>query len=382
MKIKNVFITLGVTAAMGFGAFAGIKANRGEVKSASAATNYKSFYLDCSAFDGWDSESICLGTWNGTVNTYTEAKKIAEDYWVVSIDITGLSLVEFYRCSPGNTGIRWNKSSYTEDFASKNLCKITNWDESSTWSSGEVSAVLKTEANSWGTGTAMSETTNYSEYGYAAQWSLLNYTFIKDVEVKAVLTINGNDIWLDVDSCGASDLDGIQARKDNNNVEVNVTAAFNLYVKLGSSNEYYFEVLYENEALQFARDFVNAISTICENTKNNPVGAAPSAMSTAWANQNTAFSALSANAKTYLQNSDDYDHSELDALEEMYDYIIAKYTGLTNFLGRSSSGTNFGINPIVDDNSNSIVVIIVVASTISLVALGGFFFIKRKKESK
>lgn len=38
MKLRNMFITLGVATAMGFGAFAGIKASQGEVKEAAAAT--------------------------------------------------------------------------------------------------------------------------------------------------------------------------------------------------------------------------------------------------------------------------------------------------------------------------------------------------------
>lgn len=377
MKIKNIFTTLGLAFAA-IGISAGL-AHKGQVKEVKAdETNYKAFYLDCSAHGDWDGESICLGTWNGTANTYTEATKLQDNYWVVSIDITGLTNIEFYRCKPGDVNTRWNKSVYTEDFATKNLCKVTNWNESGSWSAGEVSMVLKSAADSWQIGTPMAETTNYSETGYAAQWNLLNHDFTADVQMKAVLTINTHDIWLDIGSCGASNLDGIEASKADGNVTINTTAKYNLYVKLGASHQYYFEVLYENEALQFARNFLSHFSTICPNTKNNPQGAAPSAILNQWEDEIDNFNALSDNAQKYLKKLDDYDHLELDQLEELYDYLLGKYTGLTNFLNRSLELSNNTYSYSQANNNTTLIVAVI--SSLAIVSVLGLFLLKRKQD--
>lgn len=137
VKIMKKLSIMFASVAMLFGVGLGVSAlhTNDEVSKADAASTMKTFFLDCTSVDGWDSESICIGTWNGTVNTYTEATKKAENYWQVTIDISGLLGVEFYRCSPGNTGTRWNKSSWNSNPSSNNYCQITNWDESSNWSS-------------------------------------------------------------------------------------------------------------------------------------------------------------------------------------------------------------------------------------------------------
>lgn len=122
---------------LGIGAFAGVKlAKESQPVEVKAATSMKTFFLDCTGVSNWDDQSICIGTWDGSVNTYTEATKLADNYWTVTIDITGLSGVEFYRCKAGDPeNNHWNKSSWNDNPSGNNFCYLTGFDVSSTWSS-------------------------------------------------------------------------------------------------------------------------------------------------------------------------------------------------------------------------------------------------------
>lgn len=133
-KLTILFSSMAMLFGVGLGVGAAVK-GEAKVEKAEAAVTMQTLFLDCSSVGGWDSESICIGTWNGKVNTYTEATKKADNYWQVTIDIDGLQGVEFYRCESGNTGTRWNKSSWNTNPSTNNYCKITAFDESSTWSS-------------------------------------------------------------------------------------------------------------------------------------------------------------------------------------------------------------------------------------------------------
>ena len=118
---------MAATLALGIGAAVSFEKVNKNVNSAEAAGTTRTFFLDCSSCGDWDSQSICIGTWNGSVNTYTEATKKDDNYWQVTIDVTGLVGVEFYRCAEGKTGTRWNKSQWNTNVSSNMLCKVTGW---------------------------------------------------------------------------------------------------------------------------------------------------------------------------------------------------------------------------------------------------------------
>ena len=386
---KHIITALALAAVVGVGAGVGAIAlkdsGRGVRAAASTGTpNYKTFFLDSSSFAGWDNESICLGTWDGTkeVNTYTEAAKIGDHLWTVTIDVDGVDLVEFYRCEKGNAGTHWNKSTYISDF-SKNYCSVSNWDVSSTWSTVSASVSLRGVGGDWTTGIPMTNTDGYSDGVYRAQYSLTAQNFTASEGVKAVFTLGSNTYYLEPKTVGASSLDGIAASIVNKNVQINKTAAYNLYVKIAYTGdvEYYFEVLYENEALNFARSFVNALGKTCEGTKNTPVGAAPSALSTAWGTQISNFEDLSENAQNYLLNRDKYEHSELDDLETLYTYIIGKYTGLTHFLTKPSEANVVPQTTINNETNNTPMIATIAAVTGGVILAGGIaLFLRRRKQ--
>ena len=127
---------------MAVGVGIGIGSGNKEVKAANATSNIKTFFLDCNSFGDWDSESVCIHTWNGSDDLYVEATMIQDNYWTVQLDITGCSGYRWYRCEKGNTGTRWDESGWNGTI-SNNYCTINGWKYSASFS-GDTSGCEET----------------------------------------------------------------------------------------------------------------------------------------------------------------------------------------------------------------------------------------------
>ena len=135
MKTKRSLVVGCLTALLGVGAAvgAGFAAEKTPVKEAEAAASYKTFFIDCTACPDWDSQSLCIHTWNGSSDVYIEATKVSDNYWTVRMDTTGCSGYRWYRCKAGNTGTRWNESGWNGTI-SNNYCAIKGWDSDASFS--------------------------------------------------------------------------------------------------------------------------------------------------------------------------------------------------------------------------------------------------------
>ena len=136
LKRKNI-ILVSLLAIAGFLGISSVAVNHTvkdtpKAEKADAATN-KHFFLDCVSCSGWDSESICIHTWNGSKDVYIEATKVADNYWYVVMDTTGCSGYRWYRCAKGNTGTRWNESGWNGNI-NNNYCSIKGYDSNAQWS--------------------------------------------------------------------------------------------------------------------------------------------------------------------------------------------------------------------------------------------------------
>lgn len=133
MKLKTIFASLGLALCVAVGGVAAFANKLTEAKPASAAGNVKHFFIDCTNCDGWDSESLCIHTWNGSSDVYVEATQVSDNYWYVELDITGCGGYRWYRCAKGNTGTRWNESGWHTGM-SDNYCAINGWDNAGSFS--------------------------------------------------------------------------------------------------------------------------------------------------------------------------------------------------------------------------------------------------------
>lgn len=131
-------------------------------------------------------------------------------------------------------------------------------------------------------------------------------------------------------------------------------------------------------ATTYANTFLSSTGSVCASTANGAAGEAPEALATVWAELKTSYEALSEADRTTLTNAlANETGTVLEQAAARYDYIIAKYTSLNNFMSRTTvSMTNLSLNII--DNSG-VNYILIIATAIAL--LGGCaLVIKLKKK--
>ena len=133
------------------------------------------------------------------------------------------------------------------------------------------------------------------------------------------------------------------------------------------------------KAAEDAKAWAQAFNTalVCDATGTT----APS--TSVWAEQATAFAALSADAKAIITGAD-VSSSELDsdvkAAVSKYDYIVNKYgvSSYSDFLSRASSA---GVNANNRVNDSTMYFVIGVTTVLVLSTVGAYFLLKKKKEN-
>ncbi len=101
-----------------------------------------------------------------------------------------------------------------------------------------------------------------------------------------------------------------------------------------------------------------------------------------WADQKTAYEALSSDAKTYLVESiyvaDNYaSNSNIQKCAQRYDLAVSKQS-LENFMGRAALSGVATVEVSNVNNTTTSIAIIVVVGLIGITAIGGYFFFSRK----
>lgn len=134
------------------------------------------------------------------------------------------------------------------------------------------------------------------------------------------------------------------------------------------------------DAPAFAFKFTDEFNSICEANKNNAVGiAAPQAIADEWTRQTKLFGYLTDANKLLVKNANSESGTELANFAPKYDYIISKYTGLSNFADRTVTSP-FESRSITTINSSNagVSAIVAVSAMVSITAVGGFFLLKKK----
>lgn len=129
-----------------------------------------------------------------------------------------------------------------------------------------------------------------------------------------------------------------------------------------------------NQVINFGEQFNDA--DVCGTNPNDGLNA------TKWANQETIYGTLSAQAKSDLTN---YEGSNAEVLEclERYDEVVKKHGVAYDFMGRVDAGkiSLTSISTIATMSDNNSIIIVAVVSLVSLTAIGGFFFYRKRKEN-
>ena len=125
----------------------------------------------------------------------------------------------------------------------------------------------------------------------------------------------------------------------------------------------------EAAAEAFATTFLNETHTVCETTQGAAAGEAPQAMKDVWTTLSAAYGELSATAKDFVK-----DNAQLIT---RYNAIMAKYTGLNDFLGTGVTALN-NMMMFTSNNANVNVVLLVAIAT--LVAFGLTVIVIRRRK--
>ena len=401
MKIKNVFITLGVCAAMGFGAFAGIKAAKGEVKEAKAATTR--LYLDLTQFKTWyDTDTSVVFKVKTYNDTYKDklfsTTKVGNYAYYADVDLATYANgngYSFVRCASDGTTIHNQTEWVSYSGGVKTYCVVTDWTNSGNWSTDDQktwSIVGSTTGNAgWEGGNEdinIPLTFRFNGEGLNFYNTSVNLTKNSAFKVK-----NNTNNYYGYDCIETGEGSVISAGdvsgSGGSNITVVNSGSYEVYMKPAIS-KFWMQENSEASAIAFAETFLEKTDLVCKDSSKGQGDTNLSNLQGIWnAVENDGvdqlvelWGHLTTGAKNeFKTNSDD----TIVAARERYIVIMGRYGSptLTAFTGGPSySNVITPLSTIVENNGNNIAIIIVVVSTISLVALGGFFFIKRKKESK
>ena len=388
MKIKNVFITLGVAATMAFGAFVGLKATKWEIKEAKAETYSGSVIIQKNDNDAlWDGCNLVAKIFDGSNETWgnvvqNTGHKYQEYSW------SGLSF------NPTKVIILRVPTSWSSDWGNP------FWDGEGGIYARTGDVVLSTTDVVWMAGNA-TESSNWGTYtldavvkgGSSDSWSVatietaLSHVKVNEdnkLEAYGEVELPANSYFKVVKTgntwCGTYSAHPLIASNLSNSGSGNIhnvaAATYEIYFDYDACTVYITDPVHA-DADEWAQYFLTHVGCD-ENGVNLPSG---------WSACATEYGKLSGGAKDLIYGSDaDENGSFIEKAVKRYDVAVANHPSLDKFIKNSSNvvraSSSITSLSTISENGNNVAIIIVVVSTLSLVALGGFFFIKRRKESK
>ncbi len=130
------------------------------------------------------------------------------------------------------------------------------------------------------------------------------------------------------------------------------------------------------QALEYARYFLNETNTICaDTTRNNKTE-----LEAIWLTLETQFNALSPEAREIVKTYDVATGGEADATAacSRYDHIITRYQ-LTDFIGRNPSSSARSPILLFSENNNYMIAVVSVVLFISVTLIGAYLINKKRR---
>ena len=380
MKRSRLFLISSLAMFLGLGVAVGISFKKeAPVEKAEAATSMNYFYLDCSSLDGWDSESVCWHSWDGSKDVYVEGTKVDNNYWYVYVNKSGCSGYRWYRCEPGNTGTRWNESGWNSTI-SNNYCSIKGWDSNATFS-GDTKGCLESyevASTSPSVGTKriwLDPKNNFYDSGARAALR----TFSGDTHLKTYILggssqykVVGDQTLFYVDIPVSADCQLLRLHNKFNFVwtyggnfseisgynTANVVYSWAADAGYSAANE-------ETATVDYAKALLDGYST-CVNSALNGY-ANISNIKTCVLNKLSSADSATFRSATFTAAG----------------YGTRTYGDKVDLMENQNSSSSSRIVPMVMGQLNSSTTLVVVLiSSISAVAIGGFFFLRKKRLSK
>ena len=383
MKIKNVAITLGLSAFAALAVGAGLKAGAREAAKAEAVST---IYLSPNA--NWKKAGAVFGAkFNGDDDYALMSATDVDGVYSINVP-NGKTTVQFGRMDPNDTDTVWNTSNDNlaiPEAGSNNLFAFRKWNDNNNWGSdGEW--VLKYEADK--TVYVYDADDYYELEGNAAtvhMWSSVDFevpsTNYPGAAMTVSSTLNGHKIYSYTDSlvslCNycAFNAGGTTDHADFTktvDLELNPGLVYNSRTIDNWNNKYgrWYTEAVTTEASNFVYGKMKMSSYDKGGVKDTQTG--DMSCLEFYGPAKTAYNGLSSDALTAVKTV--YSQS-LDRLAEWAKYNSEVFDPQSGFA--SSALTLVGVT-----STNNAPIVIVVLSSLILLSAGGFFFIRKRKEDK
>lgn len=379
MKIKHLFLSLGLAGALGFGVFAGLSM-KGQVKEAKAV----------------DYSGSIIVQKNDNDMKYTGSKLVA--YFFDSDSHNG------WGPAVANTGNKYQQYSWTLDFEPTTIIMLRvdseKWDSADPWKeifcrTGNVTLgddILWMNGNS-------NESSGHGTFsldaavkgGATDSWTEATVQVPLDhvktngniIEAYAEVNLPANT-YFKVLKAGSTWCGNYTA---HSSIASNLTGGgeSNIHNTAAATYEFYFD--YEN----LTTYITDPVLAAADEWAQDFLEGGCSATMADWDDHGTEFKKLSAESKalfTAIASGGNEDGSYIEQAVARYDLVEIRYgkTAYEEFMGREAAGklnpkASNMISRLTDQPTFSILAVVVISSTIVL-AVGGLFLLKKKRESK
>ena len=407
MKLKNLFITLGLALAVGIGAGAGLSARR-VVKEAkatgvelAAGTN---IYIDSGWSGAWINAWVHYTSGGSEYETFTEDALSGKDMIKLKRAATGMTIT---RSGSKLTGKVWSDSFYENNKGTfqfetgKNFLVSLGYSGANPEQLSGTWGTLKYQIKNFTQDNSIDMNDGYDDGGNHQAFVTTSALAANDT-FKLVTNYNGtipsgNYYGYSVLQSGAGsckDTLMLDDESDSHNIKVKEASTYEIY--LNSSRQVWIQQDSTIAATSFASTFLSKTNTICKDSSLGAGDTNPSALVPVWNAEDDGedqlvelWNNLSSGAKTVFAAGTA--NVTITEAKNRYVHIMERYNKtngttaqiLDEFTGGPSyAGANSVLTPIVNDSNNSLTIAIVAVSTISLITIGSFFFIRKRKEDR
>lgn len=374
MKKRNVFITLGLTLAIGIGIGATLSFGN-EIIESKAANDISSVTLKGS-FDEWGDGISFVKQSNGDYTlshafVANQEFKIfvtgAEDKWVGAD--WGISSSQIDSEFVGGTGNFKALTSYTLNLTVKSTF-YTNWGSDVFIKLGETRTVQFVDSS----GNIYDGTENLVEE--SNQFTGLITTTTAGAKFRIKDTIGSVDNYYNALENGVT-----LATVSGDYISITTSGTYMIYFKKASHESWVSEAGETQQAYFYANYFLAKVGCDPEGLE----------IPSGWSNCASRYAILSDDAKDFIYNFDVSKAESGDDVAEMierYEWAINHNPNSLSHFITNRSGTARAIsasrviNPAIEVKTNNYIIAVVVISSISLISLGGFFFLRKRKEDR
>ena len=388
MKKKGLLLTVGATLAMGAIAGFGLKANDGAIAAKAGSAQTRTFYLDCSGFDGFDSaslEPVVFQTWNGSNDLYYSCTWVADNYWYITIDVesswTGYKFMKAASVAEDHLSVTWPYYQQVwQSLPSDNYYYSVTGETTGSWSAPETEVTI---SGTHSDESVINETiTEYKFDGSGLQTYSRTLSFQQgDVFTASNGTVTADFTKLRSYNGQSANEKGNVVNNGDNKIKVVTPGTYELYVNVVTGSSW-LQLNSQSEIEDFASRFLNAMrdDAVCGSTEAQQREYNQSKIDTVWSTWKNEFEKNITSGAQELFTTNNANADVADAAT-LYAHIVKRYGGSYAWSHVPTPASKIEIYPETTNNNTQNVLVISAIAIAAATVAGGYFFLRRRKEN-